>query len=90
VTEANLPFIQQQTALMVVWIKCELLCLFAYLQWSIIQSARNGTFRISPLLIPVFLVAIFSTVGWRLTTMIRGAKARAESVDPGNPIQNLP
>lgn len=90
VTEANLPFIQDQTALMVAWIKCELLCLFAYLQWSIIQSARNGTFRISPLMIPVFLVVIFSTVGWRLTTMIRGAKARAESITSGRPIQNLP
>ncbi len=27
---------------MVAWIKCEMLCLFAYLQWSIIQSARDG------------------------------------------------
>ena len=42
VTRRNLPFIQEQTILMVAWIKCEMLCLFAYLQWSIIQSARNG------------------------------------------------
>jgi uncharacterized membrane protein len=81
VTESNLPFIQQETILMVAWIKCEMLCLFAYLQWSIIQSARDGTFRLSPLLLPVSLVVIFSTVGWRLATMIRGARARAESVD---------
>ena len=91
VTETNLPFIQEQTILMVAWIKCEMLCLFAYVQWSIIQSARDGTFRLSPLLIPVFLVVIFSTVGWRLTTMIRGAKARAESIDsPGGHIPNSP
>ncbi|MGA9585140.1 MAG: DUF1648 domain-containing protein [Terracidiphilus sp.] len=77
VTEANLPSIQEQTIRMVAWIKCEMLCLFAYLQSSIIQSARDGTFRLSPLLIPVFLVVIFSTVGWRLTAIIRGAKARA-------------
>jgi uncharacterized membrane protein len=81
VTEANLPFIQEQTGVMVGWIKCEMLCLFAYLQWSIIQSARSDEFRLSPLLIPVFLVVIFTTVGWRLTTMIRGARARAESSD---------
>ena len=79
VTNSNLPFIQDQTILMVAWIKCEILCLMTYLQWSIVQSARHGTFRLSPLLIPVSLVAIFSTVGWRLTTMIRGAKERAES-----------
>jgi uncharacterized membrane protein len=89
VTEANLPFIQEQTTLLVAWIKCEMLCLFAYLQWSIIQSARDGSFRLSPLLIPVSLAVIFSTVGWQLTTMIRGAKARAESVDSGNHMQNL-
>jgi hypothetical protein len=29
-------------------------------------------------------VAVFSTVGWRLTIMIRGAKARADSTDPVN------
>jgi uncharacterized membrane protein len=86
VTEGNLSFLQEQTILMVAWIKCELLCLFAYLQWSIIQSARSGLFRLSPLLIPVFLVVVFSTVGWRLTTMIRGARARAKSADH---MQNL-
>jgi uncharacterized membrane protein len=89
VTEANLPFIQEQTGLMVAWIKCEMLCMFVYLQWSIVQSARDGTFRLSPLLIPVSLVVIFSTVGWRLTTMIRGAKARAASVDSAGNMQNL-
>jgi hypothetical protein len=84
VTPGNLPFIQEQTAILLAWIKCEMLSLFAYLQWSIVQSAREGAFRLSPLLIPVFLVAVFSTVGWRLTIMIRGAKARADSTDPVN------
>jgi uncharacterized membrane protein len=89
VTEANLPFIQDQTMVMVTWIKCEILCLMTYLQWSIVQSARNGTFRLSPLLIPIFLVVIFVTVGWQLTTMIRGAKARAESSHPDQRMENL-
>jgi uncharacterized membrane protein len=88
VTESNLPFIQEQTGVMVAWIKCELLCLFTYLQWSIIQSARTSEFRLSPLLIPVFLAVIFSTVGWHLTAIIRGAKARAESPDPVNYMKN--
>jgi uncharacterized membrane protein len=89
VTEANLPFIQLQTIIMVAWIKCEILCLMTYLQWSIVQSTRNGTFRLSPLLIPVFLVAIFSTVGWRLTTMIRGAKEREGSSDLDQRLESL-
>jgi uncharacterized membrane protein len=82
VTEANLPYIQEQTSVMVAWIKCELLCLFAYLQWSIIQSARTSQFRLSPLLIPVFLVVVLSTVGWHLAEIIRGARARAQASDP--------
>ncbi|MGA8741235.1 MAG: DUF1648 domain-containing protein [Terracidiphilus sp.] len=89
VTDANLSFIQEQTRMMVAWIKCETLCLFAYLQWSIIQSARSNEFRLSPLMIPVFLVVIFSTVGWRLTMMIRGARARAESSDSLKSTQNF-
>ncbi len=88
VTETNLPFIQKQTSEMVAWIKCELLCLFAYLQWSIIQSARSSEFRLSPLLIPLFLLMIFSTVGWHLTAIIRGARARAESSDAVKHIGN--
>jgi uncharacterized membrane protein len=86
VTEANLPFIQEQTSEMLSWIKCEMLGLFVYLQWSIIQSARSNQFRLSPLLIPVLLVVIFSTVGWHLTAIIRGAKARAEA---SNPIEHM-
>lgn len=89
VTPANLPFIQEQTSLMVVWIKCEMLCLFAYLQWSIIEAARKNEFRLSPLMIPAFMAVVFSTAAWRLTTMIRGAKARAESIDPVTQMQNL-
>ena len=89
VTESNLPFIQEQTRLIVGWIKCEVLCLFVYLQWGIIQSARSGVFRISPLLIPLFVLVVFSTVGWQLMTMIRGAKARAASADSVGQIRNL-
>jgi uncharacterized membrane protein len=88
VTESNLPFIQQQTSTMIAWIKFEIICLFTYLQWSILQAARSAEFRLSPLMIPVFLVVIFSTVGWNLVAIIRGAKARvqprAESSDAVN------
>jgi uncharacterized membrane protein len=88
VTEANLPFIQEKTSEMVAWIKCEALCLFGYLQWSIIQSARAGTFRLSPLMLPVSLVVIFSTAGWYLVSIIRGARAHAQSTDAANYMRN--
>lgn len=79
VTEHNLPFIQEQTQLMVTWIKVELLCLFLYLQWAIIHGVRTGSFRLSPFTILIFLIAIFATVGSSLARIIRGARERAES-----------
>lgn len=88
VTETNLLFIQDQTAVMVAWIKFEVLCLFAYIQSSIIRGVHAGEFHLSPAIIPVFLAAIFATVGWQLSVIIRGAKARTESSDPVTPIQN--
>ena len=79
VTAANLPFIQEQTRDMVSWIKVEMICLFTYVQISIIQAARNSDFRLSPLMIPVFLAAVFGTVGWYLVAIVRGARAREDS-----------
>ena len=79
ITEANLSFIQDQTSIIVAWIKFEVLCLFTYLQWKIIQGVRAGESHLSPWMVPVFVVVIFATVGWRLAELLRGAKVRAES-----------
>jgi len=79
VTEANLPFIQQKTSEMIAWIKAEMLCLFVYIQSGIIHGARAGEIRLSPAILPVFMVAIFSTLGIYMVAIIRGARARSES-----------
>ncbi|HEY1577977.1 MAG TPA: DUF1648 domain-containing protein [Terracidiphilus sp.] len=88
VTRANLPFIYEQTAAMVAWIKFEMLCLFVYIQSGIIKGVRAGEFHLPPMMIPAFLVAVFATVGWHLVVIIRGARARAESADPANTFEN--
>jgi uncharacterized membrane protein len=77
VTENNLPFIQEQTGLMVTWIKVEVLCLFLYIQWAIIRGAQTGAFRLSPLMVPLFLVVVLATVGCSLAVIIRGAREHA-------------
>jgi uncharacterized membrane protein len=87
VTENNLPFIQDQTSELVSWIKVEMLCLFCYIQWGLIQAARSREFRLSPAVIPVFLVGVFGIVGWYLTAILRGAKARADSPDEATHMQ---
>jgi hypothetical protein len=89
VTENNLPFIQGKTSEMLGWIKAEMLGLFCYMQWGIIQAARSSEFRLSPVIIPMFLAVVFSTVGWYLAAIIRGARERAESPDAGYRMENL-
>lgn len=84
VTETNLPFIQAKTGEMVAWIKFEVLALFTFIQWSIIEGARVGQFHLSPGIIPMFLSAVFVTVGVYLVAITRGARARADSVNPIN------
>lgn len=88
VTENNLPFIQDQTSELVSWIKVEMLCLFCYIQWGMIEAARSREFRLSPAVIPVFLAAIFGTLGWYMTAIIRGARARADSPDKATHMQD--
>ena len=88
VTATNLPFIYAQTAVMVAWVKFEVLCLFTYIQNGIIQGARLGQFHLSPMIVPVFMLAIFATVGWQLVAIIRGARARTELAESATLVRN--
>ncbi len=79
ITAQNLPFIQEQTRNMASWIKVEMICLFSYIQSAIIEAARSSEFHLSGLMIPVFMLVVFGTVGWYLVAIIRGAKVREDS-----------
>ncbi|HUN83131.1 MAG TPA: DUF1648 domain-containing protein [Terracidiphilus sp.] len=79
VTRVNLPRIQNLTLDMITWIKTELACLFATLQWWMIQAARNGGGRLPPLLVPGFIVLIFGTIGGYLFAVIRAAASGRDS-----------
>ena len=80
VTEVNLAFVQQKTREMVALFKMEMVCLFAYVQSGIIHGMRIGAFRLSPVILPVFMVAILATIAIYMVIIIRGARACAESV----------
>jgi uncharacterized membrane protein len=62
------------TLQMIAWLKVELVCLFAWIQWSIIESIRQGEGKLSPALVPVFLTAVFATLGWHIAAMFRAAR----------------
>lgn len=88
VTEINLPFIQQKTREMVALIKMEILCLFVYIQSGIIRGVRINAFRLSPVIVPVFMAGIFATLGIYMVVIIRGARARADAVATTEYVRN--
>jgi hypothetical protein len=75
VTPANRPRLQALTLQMISWIKFELASTFLYIQWSIIESVRAGRGAQGPVLVPLFLVAVFATVGVFVFAIVRAARA---------------
>lgn len=73
-TPESRELIQALSRRLLAWLKAELVCLFLVLQWFILAGIRRGTFGIPPLAVPVFLVAIFATVGWHLVGIFRAMR----------------
>ncbi len=74
VTAENRERLQGLTLNMVTWLKTELACLFAAIQWAILQAVRSGEGRLPVLLVPGFLVLIFGTALWHIFALFRAAQ----------------
>ncbi len=61
---------------MLAWLKCEVICLFAWIQYETIHLARSGQGKLSVLFLPAVLVTIFGTIAWHVVAMRRAARAR--------------
>ena len=79
VTAENRLRLEALSIRLVAWMKAEILCLFAWIQWMIIADARQGHDSLSPVLVPAFIVVIFATIGWHIVAMHRAAKAGGNS-----------
>jgi uncharacterized membrane protein len=79
VTAENRPRLEAMAVQMVAFLKTELVCLFAWIQWCILASARNGQNSLSPALLPISLVAVFATIGWHFAAMRRAARPQSGS-----------
>jgi uncharacterized membrane protein len=56
---------------MVAFLKAEIVCLFALLQYYTLQAARAHRLGLPPFLMSSALVLIFATVGWHIVAMRR-------------------
>ncbi|HEY1256522.1 MAG TPA: DUF1648 domain-containing protein [Terracidiphilus sp.] len=81
VTEENRVRLQALNLQMVAWLKLELVCLFAWIQWTILQFARQGHGRLTPAFMVIFLAAVLVTALWHILAMARAAQP-VHSVQP--------
>lgn len=79
VTAENWARLQEVTLDMVTWLKAELACLFAGIQWAILHAVQSGDGRLPVLLVPGFLVIIFGTALWHIFALFRMARPGGES-----------
>jgi hypothetical protein len=79
VTAENRPRLEALALDLIAWTKMEMVCLFAWIQWSTVEVARQGRGGLSPALLPVFLVTLFGTLAWFITAMFRAGHAGSSS-----------
>lgn len=75
VTPGNRARLEALTLQMISCLKAELSGLFLTIQWSIIASARNGHASLPPVIVPLFLIAVFGNIGWHMAAVFRAARA---------------
>ncbi|MGP8226118.1 MAG: DUF1648 domain-containing protein [Terracidiphilus sp.] len=74
VTEENRARLEALTLRMVAWLKVELVCLFAWIQWAIIQSVRQGQASFPVAAVPLFMVAVLGTAVWHIFAIFGAAR----------------
>ncbi len=74
VTAENRARLQAAALGMVLWLKAELVCLFTWIQYEIIQSARLGRGTLPHLFVPIVIVGIFGTITWYFVAMQRASR----------------
>ncbi|MCM0649072.1 DUF1648 domain-containing protein [Clostridium swellfunianum] len=71
ITEKNVEAQYKNARKMIIFLKAELVYLFVYLQWSIIQGAFNNHFPMGPAFIFVELSVIFGTIAYFIYKSIK-------------------
>jgi uncharacterized membrane protein len=64
------------------WLKAELACLFLWIQYATIRSARAGRSELSAQLMVLAIAVIFATVAAHLVATVRAARATAQAETP--------
>ena len=71
ITVENAGTQYQNARTMLSWLKVEVLGIFAYLEWCIIETALRKTQDLGWLFLPVSLIAVFGTMGYYMIRMFK-------------------
>lgn len=77
ITPGMRPRLEAITLNMIAWLRVELVLLFLWIQYAIIQSARAGSNRVSPWFVPFVIVLVFATIGWHFAAILRVGRSAA-------------
>jgi uncharacterized membrane protein len=79
VTTENRARLQALALQMVSWLKAETICMFVWIQSSILDGIRHGRFSMSAALVPASLVLVFGTIAGYVLAMVRAARPGADA-----------
>jgi uncharacterized membrane protein len=71
VTRENQMRLQVLALEMIAWLRLELLCLFAWIEWATIESARDQRLALPPLAMLMAIAVIFGTIAIYIVRMVR-------------------
>jgi len=81
VTAENRPRLEALSRQMLAFLKLYMVCLFTWIQWSMIDAMRQERFTMSPVTMPVFLAVVLGTTLAHIVAMIRAGR-------PGSGLQD--
>jgi uncharacterized membrane protein len=77
VSDENLPRLQALTINMLAWIKMEMVCTLSWIQWAMIQSARQMKGPYIPALLAP-LGGLFITIAWFVAAMRKAGRSKQD------------
>ncbi len=71
VTRENQARLQELALGMIAWLRLEVLCLFAWIEWATIETARQTRLGLPTGLLPASIFVVFGTIGAYIVGMAR-------------------
>lgn len=79
--ESNAEFMYKSAVKMLAFLKTELVLIFSYLEWAMIEGASKNASTLSAWFLPLVLIGIFGTSGFFLIKMLKFNREIQKKVD---------